>query len=1085
MKGALVGIITFLVIWFDAGSQTFKFDHINTDQGLSQGTVNCIFQDKKGFIWIGTNDGLNRYDAYSFKVFKNNPQDSLSISGNIITCIKEDSTGNLWIGTRNEGLNVYNQSTNKFTRYLNIPGNNKTISSNAIKSVLFGKNGLVFIGTLGGGFNVLDTKTNSFKVFRNVNSNVGLSDNYVYSLALLDDGRVCIGSDCGTMDIFDPVKETFQKVVFNNDYKSARGNLDMTLLKTPSGKIWIGTNKNGLYCIDASFNVKQYAYPASSSMVTSFCEKDDKVLVGTDGGGLCILDPSTGEYKNVAHDPSNPFSLSNNAIYTIFCDNAGTLWVGTYQGGINTYNPYKYKFEHYTNLLGVESSLSNKSVIAIYKDKSGKVWIGTDGGGLNLFEPATGTFKKYLNDPHNSSSISGNVIKSICEDHEGNLWLGTYANGLNLMDPKTGKFRRYVKNQNDPNSLINNNVWAIFEDSRNNLWVGTMGGGLDRFDYKSNSFQRFSYSETDPKSLSSDAVKVIFEDKKGNLWIGTEVGGLNIYNPSSNNFTRFQYDSKNPKSISNNDIRAMFQDSKGTLWVGTANGLSIFNYGDMTFTSPSVNNLLPNKIINGILEDGNANLWISTNKGLVRYNINKQTLRIFDVKDGLQGNDFNYTSVFKSENTGEMFFGGTNGFNVFDPGEITDNPYKPDVVFTNLFISGKIVKSGDTLNDKIILDKELSETKSITLSYKENVFEIEFAALNYINSGKNQYKYMMEGVDEDWVQTTSDKRTASYMNLKPGTYTLKVKASNNDGVWNEKEASLQIRVLAPWWKTWWFRSLALLLIGGVVYFIIKLRMKEINRRHFELESAVETRTQELKLMIRMLKEKSEKLFSSSDLLTVKAVELAEGAENQIKAATQIGEELNQVTDHTRKNTENTEKAALITNKTLTRIDDIKVAAEKNMVEIGSICNKIDVLEDIFKQTNLLSLNAAIEAARAGEHGKGFAVVANEVKKLAERSKVASQEIVRSAQNGAKVSDESGRLILKFIPEIHKTVEIFNSISEASIEQNYSIESINNNLKHFVEIISQHTNVAKEISQVSAELDMLAKSLKDQVKTIDI
>lgn len=1082
---------TFLLFSINAVSQDFKFDHITTDNGLSQGTVNCVYQDSKGFIWIGTDDGLNLYDAYSFKVYKHNPDDSLTISGNVITDIKEDKDGNLWIGTRGNGLNYYNRRTDNFIHFQANLENSAALSANNIKQLYIDKQGNLVIGTLGGGLVVLNIKTKIFKVYHHIETdNSSLSDDFVYSILEASDGKLWVGAESGALDLFDIEKGTFQKFKFKDEFKKVKGNSGTSLLKDHAGNIWIGTNDNGLFCFNpVTLQITEYKTNygpkgLNNAIITSLFEKDNQIYISTDGGGINVLNPATGEFRYLVNDPSNPFSLSSNAIYNIYYDRAGTLWIGTFQGGANYYNPYKYKFKHFTCRLGCAKSLSNKSVLAIYEDKAHNVWIGTDGGGLNLFNPEKG-FESFQNNPKDAASISGNVVKSIFEDHLGNLWLGTYANGLNLMDRKTRKFKCYLNRKDDPHSLAQNNVWVIYEDRNNNLWIGTMGGGLDRFVPEQQIFIHYVAGTNDSKSLSSTAIKTIFEDSKGNLWVGTDGGGLNLFNTKSNTFTWFQNSSKVKTSIANNDIRALFQDSKGTFWVGTANGLSVLNYSDMTFSNPEINNLLPNKVINGILEDAAGNLWISTNKGISRYNIAKQIIRNFDVKDGLQGNDFNYTALFKNTTTGEMYFGGTNGFNVFRPEEIVDNTVKPEVVLTQLRITGKAVEVGDTLNGRVILENQLMETPKIVLSHYENVFEIEFAALNYVSPKKNQYEYMMEGVDKSWVKTTADKRVASYMNLSPGKYTFRVRASNNDGQWSEKEANLTVKILAPWWQTWLFRIFVGLVIITALYFIYKIRMRNVARQRLELERAVELRTNELKHIIRMIKEKSEKLFNTGEILNNKAVELSSGADNQIYAASQIEVTLSEITGISRKNTENAENANRITYNTLTEIDEIKNAAEKNVKESLAICDKIMVLEDIFKQTNILSLNASIEAARAGEEGRGFAVVAGEVRKLAERSKTASQEIVESAQNGSKVSEDSGKIILGFIPDILKTVELTQKISQASITQRDAIENINDKLKDFMGIISQHTNVAKEISMISSEIDKLAKSLNDQVADIDV
>jgi ligand-binding sensor domain-containing protein/methyl-accepting chemotaxis protein len=1073
-------------------SQNYKFDHIGTDKGLSQATVNCIYQDSKGFIWFGTNDGLNCYDGYSFRIFKFNPKDSTSISGNEISAIIEDNNGSLWVATRNDGINFYSKDTGKFTRFKNTETNKKYLSSNAIKAICFDKNGNIIIGTLGGGLNVLNIKTNNVKQYRYIeNDNSSLGDNYIYSIVEESDGEFWIGSDCGTIDLFNVEKGTFKKYNFDSEYKKKRGINTLNLLKDHANNLWIGADGNGLYCLNSGkMMVRRYGYSNdgtgyNNNILICLLEFDNKIYIGTDGGGINILDPVSSKFRYVTNDPLNPFSLNSNAIYCIFQSKDKSLWVATYQGGLNVYSPYKYKFGHYTSVIGDPNSLSNKAVSAIFTDNENNIWIGTDGGGLNLFDETNNSFKIYKNNPQDPKSIGGNVIKSIYEDSKGNFWLGTYANGLIKMDRNANTFFSYKNNDQNPNSINSNNVWAIFEDNKGNLWIGTMGGGLDKLDLETNTFTHLISEEKDINSLSSDAIKTIFQDSKENLWIGTEGGGLNLFNYQTKKFTRYQNNPDDLKSIAGKDIRAIFQDSKGNLWIGTENGLCVLNYKDMTFFYPEINDLLPNKIINGILEDKNGNLWITTNRGMTKYNPQKKISRNYDVGDGLQGNDFNYTSCFKSKVSGKMYFGGVNGFNVFNPEEIADNPIKPNIVFTRFWVLGKLINSGDTINERIILSKQISETEKITLSHKENIFEIEFAALNFVSPEKNQFKYMMEGVDNDWIITSANKRIASYMNLAPGTYTFKVKASNNDGLWSDNEAILKIEIVAAWWQTMVFKIFLILIVLGGFYFAYKRRMKIAEKQNQKLENAVDSRTMELRQMIILIKEKSDKLFETGDILNNKVIDLNIGADKQKQAAAQIEEELNQVTGHSQKNTSNAEQACSITKNSLSELDVIKNTAQSNMQDITTIAKKIMVLGDIFKQTNLLALNASIEAARAGESGKGFAVVANEVKNLAELSKTASQEIIESANNGAKASEKSTKIILDFIPEILKTMDLIQKISQASIEQRDSIENINNNLKGFLQIISQHTEVAKEISQISGELDELAKGLNEQVKSMQV
>jgi ligand-binding sensor domain-containing protein len=1084
----LFPVIIILSVYNGLQSQIdYRFDHLNSESGLPDNTVNCVYQDSKGFMWFGTNDGLCRYDGYSISVFRNDPEVPSSISDNVIMDIKEDGKGKLLIGTRNGGLNIFDINKETFTHFNSGSASYHSLSNNNVRTIFVDNKGRIWIGTLGGGLFYFNQEEGKFKQYRHDNKDKqSISDDYVYSIIGASPGKLWIGVEGGGIDLFDIKSGKFTYFEFEKDYFSSRQVFGKKLFKDSKGNLWIGTNGYGAYKMNTrNNNFVHFTYipdgnGLKSNIISSFLEdKTGNIWIGTDGGGINIYDPSSGKFRYLQNNAYYPCSISSNAVYCLFMNRNETVWAGTFRGGVNLYNPYKYKFIHYTQNPADENSLSYKSVLAIYEDKNHSVWIGTDGGGLNEFNPVTKSFKHYINDPHDKSTIPSNVIKSVYEDSRGNLWLGTYAKGLIYFDRRRNKFINYVHNPDDKNSIGHMNVWAIYEDSKNNLWIGLMGGGLDLFDRDKRIFRHYTSVENDQKTLSLNSVKIIYEDKKGNLWIGTEGGGLNLFHRENQQFKRFTHKPEDSTSLENNDVRALYEDKSGNFWVGTANGLCLFNREKKTFQTFDEKDGLPNNVINGILEDDEGYLWLSTNKGLSKFDKKKHTFRNYSVSDGLQANDFNYTSSLRSS-TGEMYFGGSNGFNVFNPAKIKDNPYHPEVVLTRFRLFDKYIDVGDTINERILFSQPVYRTKHLKLGWKENVFSVEFAALDFSSPMKHKFMYILEGFDDDWIHTDASTRHATYMNLKADEYIFRVKASNNDGIWSDKEAVLYITITPPWWKTTWFRILFILGVISILAAGYLWRVKNLRQQQRMLESTVENRTYDLRKMMELIREQSKKISETGEILRIRSGILANGAESQTEIAKSIESAVEEVTVHTNKNTQNASLTDEIAENTVTKLSKIKEATEKNIREIDEISRKTEVLEDLFLQTNILAINASIEAARAGEQGKGFAIVAREVRELAEKSKLASQEITDSAKKGASLTKEAGDLLMNFIPEIEKATKLIKEISIASKDQNSSIVEINNSLKAFFKTSQQHSDISKEISSVSQNLEKLAKYLKQKV-----
>jgi signal transduction histidine kinase/DNA-binding response OmpR family regulator/streptogramin lyase len=557
-------------------------------------------------------------------------------------------------------------------------------------------------------------------------------------------------------------------------------------------------------------------------------------------------------FTRFQHDPYDPHSLKDNRLLSLFQSRSGDIWIGTANSGIQRLFSHKKPFALYRDEPGNPAGLKGRSIHAIHEDKNdpNTLWIGTRGGGLNRFDRTRQTFEHYKNEPGNPYSLSHNEVKAVLRDSSGVLWVGTYGGGLNRFVENQKRFIYYMNDPQTPGSLSSNHISCLFEDSAHVLWIGTMTAGLNRFHKDSESFSCYRYEPGNPSGLSHYLICTICECK-GNpdiLWIGTEGGGLNRFNKTTDHFTHYRHKRQDPNSISSDIIMAFLQDRQGVLWIGTGGGgLNRFDPSTEQFTLFTAKDGLPNNTIYGIVEDHHGNLWLSTNRGLSKFNPAERTFRNYNVEDGLQSNEFNYGAAFKSK-SGEIFFGGVNGFNAFYPDKIQDNPYIPPVVITDFKLFNKTVPIGKGPRGRIILAKSITETESITLSHRDYVISFEYAALNYESPEKNQYTYIMEGFEEEWNHVGT-RRFATYTNLPPGEYTFRVKGSNNDSIWNQQGQTLRIFVRPPFWKTWWFAPLVFLLIISTALFFLQVKIRKDMAAKQHLEKEVARRTLELETII--------------------------------------------------------------------------------------------------------------------------------------------------------------------------------------------------------------------------------------------
>lgn len=817
LKSALTIFFSIFTLLSSGQGEELLFKHLTADDGLSHNSVYSINEDSLGFIWVGTRSGLNRFDGTEFKIYDINS----GLNNTYINTIFRDSKGNLWIGTQEGGLSRYDYERDHFISWSNNPGDTSSLSQDNILSVAEDMNGRIWAGTHDGEINIFDEKNGRFtRLLSDYRLPEGIKVDRINVMLFEEDSILWIGAYSGLFR-YDLKNKRLEAVYsdgrFINYWITGLYNENRNIL-------WIGT-KSGLIRYDKAtltsriINVSNSVI--SSDLITDLTDLEGgDIIIATDGGGLNILDPVTLKISVYSSDPNDPYSLSNNSVYKVYVDKYGSIWTGNYIGGINYYSRFDWKFRPVKHELNNPLSLSDNHVRSFYEDKDGMIWIGTLGG-FNRYDPVNKLFKAYTFDKYNLNSLSSNSVLSFYEDSQGMLWIGTFGGGISIFDRKNQTFRKYSNIYDESGSLDKANIYRIIETIDGKLCIASLGG-IYLIDINTGTLKRFTSSNS---GLSNNTVKALCQDKSGRIWIGTN-RGLNRFNPSTEDFELFLHSIDNPNSLSNNRVLCIFEADDNNIWVGTeGGGISVFDQNSKIFSSVTISEGLPDNVINSIVQDDRGLFWITTNKGLVRYDQESKKISTYNIVDGLQGNEFYQNSVLKTR-SGDIYFGGPYGFNVFNPQKLVYNTYPPRITLTDLYVSGKMIRVNDEGSPII---KQMPILRSFTLPFQSD-FEIHFSVTGFLSKGKYLCSYYLEGASEGWSEY-KNVRSASYSNLRPGKYNFLVKAVNNDGFSSTTDASIEVVILPPWYKTWWAFIMYALVIGSLLFLFMRINYLKVKAKH--------------------------------------------------------------------------------------------------------------------------------------------------------------------------------------------------------------------------------------------------------------
>ncbi|WP_298551487.1 two-component regulator propeller domain-containing protein [uncultured Algibacter sp.] len=826
MKKIVLYLFLFIVFCtLKAQNNSYLFRHLSTFDGLSQSSVIAIHQDRLGQIWIGTRDGLNKYDGTKFTVYRNQENNSSSISNNDILSIHEDNDGFLWVGTYN-GLNKYNPKTDLFTRYFH-DEKSSSLSNNTIWIIKTLSNGKVWLGT-SEGLSIYNKEEDSFSNYLNTFERP--IQKRIMCVMEASNGDVFVGTGAGIYKLSSLNENIFEFTIL----KGSEDFYVQDLVEGFNENILIASRNNGVI-----------SYDLVSRMFSSYLETDNTIGNNDKNVRKLLFDIDNnlwiGTYnglKIVSRDKSvvalradidNKNGLSKNSIKYLFEDIKNSIWIGTYYGGINIWDDSNVNFRNITqNRIGKGLSYNVVSSIEYYKNN---IYFGTEGGGVTIWDRNKNTYSYILK---KNTSLSDNNIKSL-RVINNTLWIGTFKNGLDLYDLRTKQFLKNKLPENLREFIKNAGVYAIKRDRFNNVWIGTFGQGLFKYNPETKDFKRFYESDNIKSTLSNNLVRAICIDSQNNIWVSTEKGLNRIDNKDI--VSTFFYDETLQYG---DDILCVFEDIHKNLWVGTKSK-GLYKYDATTFkpVNLSVNDINISSV-HSIHEDNKEQLWISTNQGLVKYNSKQNEIEIYNQTDGIVSNEFNDNSSLKLGES-EFYFGGPTGVTYFDSNKLITNSYTPQVILTDFNI-----KENDYKKSKVntVLQNTLPYTKSINLSHTQGNFSISFSIPNFINPSNNNYKYRLKGLEKEWNLTTSN--TASYTIQNPGNYVFEVKGANSDNVWNEGVTQLKIYVAPAPWRTWWAFTIYGLLIILALYFLLDILKSRTKLRHdLQLEYLETEKTKEI------------------------------------------------------------------------------------------------------------------------------------------------------------------------------------------------------------------------------------------------
>ena len=812
-----------------------RFTHLSIEQGLSESRVDHMLQDRRGFIWIGTLNGLNRYDGYRFKTYKPDPDNPNSLGGLRVFALFEDRSGILWVGVDQE-LDRFDPATETFTHFRADPDNPDS-PSGYLEHMTQDRDGMLWLATRNG-LDRLDPASGRFTHYRNdPNDPHSLTSNDVRFVLEDRQGTLWIATGAG-LDAFD--RRTGRVLRY---YPSSQQPPLDRILEDRSGMLWLSaTRGGGLASLDRKTGAfTRYTWfegwpgsPGTRGCAAIHEDQHGMLWLATKPDGLVRFDRKRRLFARYRNNPGDPTSLNNNDALSLLEDREGGIWVGTNGGGVNRFPSEPSPFAVYRKEPGNPNSLDEENVVSVFEDSRGILWIGTTSQ-LNRLDRKTGRYTFYRHDPANSESIATGVVRATVEDRAGYLWFGTWGGGLNRFDRRTGQFKAYRHDPADAASLSHDYVLSLLIDHGGSLWAGT-DNGLDRLDARTG---RFTHFRSKSGSIESRWYPVLAEGADGSIWMGTYTQGLQRLDLRTGEIVAYKYDPKVSGSLSNNQVHALCADHAGTLWAGTQNGLDRLDRNTGKFTTFGERDGLPNNAVEGILEDSAGNLWLSTSNGLSKFDPRARTFKNYFSDDGLAGDEFNDFSVYYKSASGEMFFGGVNGVTAFYPEKVVDSAFVPPVVLTDFRLFNDPVPVGG----RSPLKKSISYTDSLTLSHAQNIFTLEFSALSFASPTRSRYRYRLEGLETHWNEAAATHRVVTYTTLPAAEYHFHVQSKDNRGGWSEPGLTLAIRVLPAWWNTWQFRTVWITSLFLLTWFVYRLRLDRMQHEfNMRLEGRVEERT---------------------------------------------------------------------------------------------------------------------------------------------------------------------------------------------------------------------------------------------------